>query len=521
MSRVKKIFKSKFNFTYAVLLLISSAAKAQFYNLPNDYNFSLLTERKLALKDSSIHSGIKPYIHFFSPKFVHEADSHQIFKYITEDPALDIAFYKHLIAIEPHNQNYKLRIDPILNFQVGKDIADSNGSKLTTNTRGFIASAYIGKDVYCETMFSENQSFFPDYVNAQAIASGVVPGQGRHKSFKRTGYDYAFSSGFVSYQPAKNINIQIGHGKQKIGNGYRSLLLSDNAFNYPYLRFTQQWFKGRLQYTNIYAVLMNLESASVIITANSERLFQKKPAAFQYLSYNATKFINVGLFQGVIWQAGDTRNKQQLNWMYANPLIFSHAAYYGLNNTNNVLVGADIKIKLTKTINAYGQWMADDLSNSKSLGNGSGYQLGFNYFDAMNVKNLFIQAEYNSVSEGSYISPLGPITNQSYSHYNQNLAYTPGTGSEFLVLGDYKWKRFFGNVRYQNQVIQQNKSNLYNNSIVTANIGYLINPAYNLNVSLGYVNRYQKFYNFNTPNSTTSYLYLSIKTSLYNAYFDF
>jgi len=515
----KQICKTNAILTLVVLLVASFSLKAQFYNLPNDYNFSLLTERKLAQKDSSFHSGIKPYIHFFSNKYVHEADSHVIFKYITEDPALDVAFFKHLICIEPKGKNFKLTIDPILNFQLGKDLVDSTGEKLRTNTRGVIATAYIGKDFYCESMFVENQSFFPGYLDSYCNLSAVVPGQGRYKTFKVTGYDYAFSSSLISYQVNKHLNIQGGHGKQKIGNGYRSLLLSDNAFNYPYLRFTQQWFKGRLQYTNIYAVLMNLEKASIKVDPNAERLFQKKPAAFQYLSLNLTKFINVSLFQGIIYKVGDARNVQQVDLMYANPLIFSHAAYYGMNNANNVIAGADIKIKLTNSLNAYGQFMADDLSNSKSIGNGFGYQFGMNYFNALNIKGLFLQAEYNVVSEGSYMSPLGTTTNQSYSHYNQNLAYTLGTGSELVVIADYKMKRFFGNFKYHDQMVQQNKTNYANTNLINANIGYLINPAYNLNVSVGYVYRYQKFYNF-IPSHTTSFLYFGIKTNLYNAYYD-
>ncbi len=516
----RRRYKANTILTLIVMLLASFYSKAQFYNLPGDYNFSLLTERKLAQRDSSIHTGIKPYIHFFSNKYVHEADSHVIFKYITEDPALDVAFYKHLISVEPKDNKFKLRLDPILNFQIGKDLADPKGTRLSTNTRGVIVSAYIGKDFYCESMFVENQSFFPNYLGNYVMQSQVVPGQGRYKVFKETGYDYAFSSGFVSYQPNKHLNIQAGHGKQKIGNGYRSLLLSDNALNYPYLRFTQQWFKGRLQYTNIYAVLMNLDSAAKKISPDAERLYQKKPAAFQYLSLNVTKSINVSLFQGIVWQAGNSVNKQQVNLMYANPLIFSQAAVYGLNNPNNVVVGADIKIKLANNLNAYAQLMADDLSNSISLGNGYGYQFGLNYFNALNIKNLFLQAEYNNVSQASYISPLSATTDQSYSHYNQSLAFTPGTGSELVLIADYKKKRFFGNFRYQNQTVQQNKMNYYNTNLVNATVGYLINPAYNLNISMGYVYRYQKFYNFN-PSNTASYLYIGIKTNLYNAYYDF
>jgi len=500
--------------------IFNTFLKAQFYNLPNDYNFALLTEQNLAKKDSSIHSSIKPYIHFFSKKYIHEADSYKIFKFITDDPALDLAFYKHLIAIEPKESNFKLRIDPILNYHIGKDIEDSTGRKLLTNSRGILATAYIGKDVYCETMFVENQSFFPNYIDANVKAGQIVPGQGRYKTFKVTGYDYAFSSGFVSYQPSSYLNIQFGHGKQKIGNGYRSLLLSDNSFNYPYARITQQWFKGRLQYTNIYAVLMNLDSASKKPSPNTERLYQKKPAAFQYLSLNITKAINVSVFQGIVWRAGNNINRQQIDWMYVNPIIFSHAAYYGLNNPSNVVAGADLKLKITKSINAYAQFMADDLSNSKSLGNGTGYQIGVNYFNALAIKNLFLQVEFNNVTEASYISPLGAETNQSFSHYNQNLAYTPNNGSELIFIADYKYKRFYGNFRYQNQIKQQNKIDNIQINLVNANLGYLINPAYNLCVNVGYVYRYQKFYNFN-PSITTSYLFFGVKTSLFNTYYDF
>jgi hypothetical protein len=63
------------------------------------------------------------------------------------------------------------------------------------------------------------------------------------------------------------------------------LLLSDNAFNYPFARFTQQWAKGRIQYNNIYAVLMNLVPAAVKQNTGAERLFQKNLTAFKTRFY--------------------------------------------------------------------------------------------------------------------------------------------------------------------------------------------------------------------------------------------
>lgn len=449
------------------------------------------------------------------------ADTHVIFKYISEDPALDLVFYKPLIHVKPREEKFVLNISPVLNYQVGMDLVDSTREKLVNNTRGIIASVHVGSDLYIETLFAENQTFFPNYLRDYSKANAVVPGQGRHKAFKVTGFDYAFACGLVSYQINKHLNLQFGHGKQKIGHGYRSLFLSDNAFNYPYARITQQWLKGRLQYTNIYAVLMNLTPVYKVPVKNTEPLFQKKPAAFQYLSYNVSKALNIGLFQGIIWEAANDRNRQQLGLMYANPLIFSHAAAYGLNNRNNILIGADFKLKLSRTINTYGQLMADDLSGAKSIGNGWGYQLGATWLNALGIKNFLIQSEFNQLTESSYLSPLGTLSNQSYSHYNQQLAFTPGPGREILVAGDYKKKRVFFNFRYHNQNILRNNENFYNTSILNTSLGYLINPSYNLNISIGYTYRYQKFYNFSTPNITTSFLNLTIKTNLYNTYYDF
>ncbi|MES2681363.1 MAG: hypothetical protein V4635_15820 [Bacteroidota bacterium] len=517
------IAKKNIFFCTAICILVFQTSLAQFYNLPGDYSFSLLTEKKLAIKDSAVHAGIKPYIHFFSDKYVHVPDSHRLFKYISDDAAIDLVFYKHLIAVEPKKENFKLRLDPVLNIEPGKDLAASGDKILYTNTRGFIASGYIGNNFYFETLLAENQSMFPYYIDLNVKSTSVVPGQGRWKAFKVTGYDYAFSSGFVSIQALKNLNIQLGHGKQKIGNGYRSLLLSDNAFNYPYARITQQWFKGRVQYNNIYAVLMNLEPAAAKQNPNTERLYQKKAAAFQYLSVNVTKSINVGFFQGLIWQAGDARNQQHLDWQYFNPVIYTNLLSYQLNNRNNILIGADLKIKLSNTFNVYGQLMADDLNNSLNKGNGWGIQGGFNYFNGFGVKNLFLQGEINFTSETSYLSPLGSATNQSYSHYNQNLASVPFGGKELLFMADYKWKRCFVNLKYNFQVYQNFYAlNPYNTSLYSAKIGYLINEAYNLNIHIGINYRMQNFYTFNPSKKLeTNYIYIGLKTNLYNLYYDF
>jgi hypothetical protein len=503
-----------FNFTFYI-------SKAQFYNFPNEYSYGLLTERALAEKDSSVHSSLKPYIPFFSDKYKYVADTHHVFKFIHEDPFLDKVFVEDLLLVKSKEKKFQFKVDPLLNFEFGRDTEDTLQRSLYTNTRGFIASGSIGKDFYFETMLSENQSVFPNYIETYNRNTGIVPGQGRWKTFKSRGFDYAFSSGFFSYQPSKHLNIQAGHGKQKIGQGYRSLLLSDNSFNYPFARFTQQWFKGRLQYTNIYAAFMNLRSASEKIVPNTERIFQKKAASFQYLSLNLSKWFNLGFFQGLIWRVGDKNNVQHIEWQYVNPVIFTNLAYYGLNNRNNILIGGDLNIKITNRISVYAQVMADDLSNTRVIGNGFGYQAGIKYFNAFKVKNLFLQAEYNDVSESSYTSPITDTSDQSYSHYNQNIAYTPGYGKEFVGILDYKYHRITFNARYNYQYYTYLNYGFSDVQYVNLKLGYTVNPAYNANISIGLTYRLQDYFGFSVSNNKTAYVYLSFKTTLFNSYYDF
>jgi hypothetical protein len=506
-----------------ILILISCSLKAQFYNLPNEYFFNTLSQRQLARLDTEqLHSSIQPYIPFFNKKYEFVKDTHHVFKYITDDIFLDKVFYDHLIHIKSKQGKYEFKVDPLLNVELGKAYYDTTKSQsISTNTRGFIASGTIGNKFYFETMFAENQSFFPYYISTLSNQTKIVPGQGRYKTFKTTGYDYAFSSGFISYQPFKRLNIQLGHGKQKIGNGYRSLLLSDNSFNYPYLRITSEWLKGKLQYTNIYAVLMNLETGGTKTPPNTEALFQKKAVSIQYLSYNVNKRFNIGLFQGMIWSAADSMNRQHLDWQYFNPVIFTNLGFYGLNNKNNIVIGANANFKITHSISIYGQFMGDDFSNVTKLGNAFGYQVGAKYFNAFGIKNTMLQLEYNDVAEGSYNSPVGTTSNQSFSHYNQTLAYTPGYGKELIVLADYKYQRFFLNAKLNAQWLTLHRFSFYQNTLAKIQLGYTINTGYNFNVSLGYNYRNQDFYDFKSSNNKTSFITLSLKSNLYNTYYDF
>ena len=46
--------------------------------------------------------------------------------------------------------------------------------------------------------------------------------------------DLYYSSGYINYNINSFFDIQLGHGKNFIGDGYRTMFISDNSFNYPY-----------------------------------------------------------------------------------------------------------------------------------------------------------------------------------------------------------------------------------------------------------------------------------------------
>lgn len=463
-----------------------------------------------------------------------------------------------LFIVNDSTDKFKLTIDPLFNFEFGKDLADTSGEKIYKNTRGFIARGSIGKKFAFESSFYENQGNFVKYIDKYIVSTdnlfpqtanynyNVVPGQGRSKIFKTNGYDYAMASGYVSYSPNKIFNIQIGHGKHFVGDGYRSLLLSDNAFNYPYARITTHY--KNIQYTNLYTSFMNLTNGGTTTPPHVERLFQKKVGSFQMLSINLFKRLQIGAFQGMIWEAADSMNRQHLGFNTFDPIIGVSTAVYGLHNQNNILWGFTYKLKVTNSISFFGQYMLDDIyskTNGGDVRSKNGYQLGFKYFDLFTIKNLNLQFEYNTVRPYAY-SAEDP--EQSYTHYNQALAHPLGSNfKEAIGFINYRLKDFFIEIKmnYAIKGIDTLNNNFGGNIFESSgsfpitqslehiqttqglkttivyqdiHLGYLVNPSTNLNLILGLSNRIEQTIKGST---STLFVYFGLRTSLSNFYYDF
>ena len=532
-------------FFYTLLLFVNPQQVYSQQNQPLNREWSLNLERVYSrIADSpSFSSPIKPYITPIQRIEKDKSRSYLVRKLEKEN----------FVVVNDSVDNFYLTVDPLFNLEAGIDTKDDTKEKLYKNTRGVLVRGAIGDKFYVESSFYENQATYAQYIDDYIATTeqlfpgtSIIPGQGRAKPYRTNGYDFSMASGLLSYSPNNYFNFQLGHGKHFIGDGYRSLLLSDNAHNYPYVRITSAYKK--IQYTNLYTVFMNLTDGGVKTPPHIERLFQKKIGNYQFLSINAHKRFQLGLFQGMIWQPADSSNSQQINFNTFNPLLFTNSAVYGFRNKNNILVGATFKLKITNSISFFGQYLIDDISrkaDGSKIYNKQAYQVGAKYFDVFTIRNMDLHVEYNRVRPYTYAASNSQY---SYTHFNQSLAHPLGANfQEVLAFLNYRikniWLQYKVNYvvkgfdvddhNYGGDVLKSD--NMFhplqdatsvsmlqgNRAAIIFNdfqIGYLLNPATNFNIVLGITDRAlspDTFYRH------TQIIYFAIRTSLANFYYDF
>jgi hypothetical protein len=526
---------------------------AQHANLYLGNNYVSNINQLIYNEDANYHTSFKPLI---KSDLKFDVDSVLDDKSNSSSWYLRKLFSEHFIILK--GEDYKVLASPIINLSKGKEVNEDKNT--FTNTRGFLIEGDLGKKISFFSSFVENQSVFPNYVDNFIKKNTVVPGQGYARDFKQTGFDYAMSSGYVSCRANQMFAVQFGHGKHFIGDGYRSLLLSDNTFNYPYLRIQTTFWK--VQYTNLYTEFQDINYFSNNGLANYDQMgYAKKYMSAHYLSVNITKKLNISLFESVIWRMNHAPGNNGFDVNYLNPIAMLRPIEFSVNSADNVLVGVNGKYKLPLSSYLYGQLVLDEFSlNDLKESNGFwankfGYQLGFKMFNALKVENLTFQTEYNFVRPYTY-AHHNP--QQNYAHYNQPLAHPLGANfSELLLMVNYRWKRWevdgkiifakygsssandsisYGNDLYESTGtfeepngfvyagrpsdfgIEMYQGNLTTVNLKNFNIAYVVNPRTNFKVNLGITLR---DFESEETEMQTKFINFGIKSDLFNHYYDF
>ena len=520
-------------------------------NIPFTHSYYARFDDEMNAIGTNSHTAAKPFIQSDVARYYDiKAEKESLAK--ETDSWLGRKVYnEHLVQIQ--GKDYWFTVDPIVDLQLGGETEGDDGT--WNNTRGVYIQAGLGKRFNISTSVYESQGRFADYFNTYAESlrafgpdPAIIPGRGIGKGFKENSYDYPVAEAYLSYTPADFLNIQFGHGKNFIGDGYRSLFQSDVASPYPFLKLNASFWK--IKYTSTWMWLKDVRPEVVVDDA-----FLTKYMANHYLSWNVSKRLNIGLFESVMW--ADT-NGRGFDINYLNPVIFFRAIEFQTGQgAGNAILGLSGKYKWNNKVNLYGQFILDEFSlgdvkgGNKSWKNKFGFQLGSKYFNAFNIDNLLLQAEYNQVRPYTY-SHNTQILN--YGHFNQPMAHLWGSNfRELVLIGRYNYKRWFADTKliigqrgfdfntdedsfsyggdiyrdYNDRVsdtgITIGQGNKTNSFMWEHQMGYLLNPETNLKV---FANIIYRDFNPETITSTTAdsntlWFSLGIRTDLFNWYNDF
>ncbi len=454
-----KPLKRLFISTFFIYLFFLPAAKSQSTYLQKGDKQNILLER-LEIKgqtDSVLNfsktkpfnrkdvvNGLNDYIQRFGKNSLSKVDDYYLqsayannieylpdsiqVKYKSKRPFAKNYYRTPANLYEAHVKDFDLIVNPIIQFSASKE--RNNSEKLFLNTRGVYVRGKIANKIGFYGSITDNQERDPLYVQQWVQNFTAVPGEGFYKSFKGPGgLDYFDAEGYFTFKVMKYIDAAFGYDRNFIGNGYRSLFLSDFGSPYLFLKLNTRIWK--LNYQNLF---MELAPADAI-TGN--RYIGKKYAAMHHLDVSVTRWLNIGLFEGITFG-----RKDHFDFGYLNPVIFYRYAEQQNGSNDKSHEGIDFKANVAKRFQFYGQFFLDEFvlsevkANRGAWVNKWAYQLGAKYIDAFNIKNLDLQLETNRVRPFTY-SHTDSVSD--YTHFNQPLAHPLGANfQEFIGIARYQ-----------------------------------------------------------------------------------
>lgn len=244
---------------------------------------------------------------------------------------------------------------------------------------------------------------------------------------KNKNYLYTDLRGRVAYTPNDIFNFQVGLDHNFIGEGNRSLFLSDYGKPYPFAMIRSRFW--RIEYSVLYQFFRE----------EVKDRWRMKNAATHHISFNATKWLNLGIFETVTFQPKDTMLNRGFDVEYLNPVIFYRPQEYSMGSSDNVLLGASLTAKWRRMI-FYGQFIIDEFSlteiraKTKWWANKYGVQTGIKgRFESGNLR-FFFRTEFNFVRPYTY-AHLN--SGQNYGNMGNTLAHPYGSNF-YELLGEMK-----------------------------------------------------------------------------------
>lgn len=334
----------------------------------------------------------------------------------------NLAYNKKSDFLYYQSDKATIRINPVADFRFGRD-SNQDGT-LYTNTRGLEAHGIIDGKIGFYTFLTTTQARFADYVSDRVLSARAFPNEGFWKENGNV-YDLTHARGYLTFNLTSSIDVQAGYDKNFIGNGLRSMVLSD--FSSPYLFLKINTRLGPFQYTNLFAEL----TEDIIFGGGgpADGDYPNKYMAYHRLGVNITPNFELGLYENVI--------SSSANINYFNPIVFYRAIEQQRGSPDNILLGMDFKWNIRNRYQVYGQFMLDEFkidelrSGDGSWRNKFGAQLGAKYIDAFDIATLDLQIEFNLARPYFYAYEDAAL---SYTNFRNPLAHPLGANFKEVVL---------------------------------------------------------------------------------------
>lgn len=357
-----------------------------------------------------------------------EESRRPLLKYFYQTPA-------NLLSV--NQPDFLLRLNPMLNLKYGNQ--QNTSEPYFFNQRGIELRGSIDERIHFYSNIVESQARFPEQVQRFVSRFQALPRNGFYKpnfssdvfNFDR-GIDFLNSQAYLAFNLTDHLGAQFGYGKHFLGNGYRSVLLSDFSNNYLYLKLNWRVWKFHLQ--NIFAEV-NSSSARAI---GGSQLVPKKYIAAHYLSIRPWPNLELGLYEAVIFS-----RKEQFELQYLNPIILYRTVEQAVGSPDNVMLGLNARWNIAQRIQLYGQFILDEFKFDELILNNDGWwankyalQLGLKYPNVAGIDHFDLQYEYNTARPYTY-THFDSTSN--YSHYGLPMAHPLGANfRESVVLASYQ-----------------------------------------------------------------------------------
>lgn len=452
-------------------------------------------------------------------------------------------FNDDFLSWRKEEKSVYIAINPLFDFSVGMDKNHKGDEKTWVNTRGFYVNGNLGRNFWFYCDFTENQAHYADYYNRLSDSLNIVPGFARYKKENKRDFDFQTASGYIAFNIGEFVDFQIGQTKTFIGDGYRSLLLSDAAASMP-------TFKMNVKFLNAKYMVMMTQTRDTQnkLTNNGNRV---KYSFTHFLDWNIGRRVTFGIFENVTqcsWRKDGSHRGIDLE--YLNPFIIFRPGEYNAGSPDKMLVGLTGKVICTDWLTLYGQFMFNEfrlkemLSDKGYWSNKYGFQIGLKSFDIFKIDGLDVQLEYNQIRPFCY-SQYDAMA--SYTHHKQCMAHPLGANlREGIGIVNYRHGRIaarmqFNLTKYGDDFAKDSVSYGHNPILASTkrnsqygvktlqglktdlryfdlSASYIINPRNMMNVTAGVRLRTRESA---MTSEESRHFYVSLRWSLKSQYFDY